>query len=101
VLGDEHKNHQDYDGHHERPENIARSLTAHGGQLAFPERYEAMRHVRFTGVPADNARNYQRDYRYSHGSPRQPAQGGATVIHNVIREIIRFLRAGGARFIGR
>ena len=85
MLGDEHKNHQEYDNQQERPENIARSVTAHAGQLALSGRYEAMRNMRLAGMPANKAGNYQRDYRYPHGSPRQPAQGGATVIHNVIR----------------
>jgi hypothetical protein len=95
------QNHHDYDRHQEQPDHVVRPVTTKAGQLAFPGWYEAMRHMRFAGVPADNAGNYQRDYRYSHGAPRQPARGGATVIHNVIREIVRFLRAGGARFIGR
>jgi hypothetical protein len=56
--------------------------------------------VRFTGVPADNAGNYQRDNRYSHGSPASQRRS-VMVIHNVIREIVRFLRAGGAHFNGR
>jgi hypothetical protein len=100
VLGDEHKNHQDYDCQQERPENIARSVTAHAGQLALSGRYEAMGHVRFTGVPADNAGNYQRDNRYSHGSPAS-LRRWVLVIHNVIGVILCFLRAGGAHFNGR
>lgn len=95
------QNHHNYDSHQEQPDQVVRPETTKTRQLAFSGRYEAMRHMRLAGVPADSAGNYQRDYRYAHRSARQPARGGATVIHNVIREIVRFLRAGGARFIGR
>ena len=91
------QNHHAYDRKQEEAENVMRPVTAHPGQLAFPERYEAMRYVHFTGVPADNAGNDQRDYRYSHGSPAG-LRRGVLAIHNVIREIVRFLRAGGVRF---
>jgi hypothetical protein len=99
VDGDD-QNHHDYDRHQEQADCVVAPVTTKAGQLAFSGRYEAMRHVRFTGVPADNAGNYQRDYRYSHGSPVS-LRRSVIVIHNVIREIVGFLRAGGAHFNGR
>ena len=93
------RDEKDYHGNdrkQEHPDHVVRPFLAEAAQLAFSDRYATMRHMRLAGVPADNAGNYQRDYRYAHGSasPRP----GVTVIHNVIREIVRFLRAGGVRF---
>ena len=90
------QDYHDYDGKQEQADHVVRPVPAQTGQLAFSGRYEPMRHMYFADMPADKAGNYQRDYRYPHGSasPRP----GVTVIHNVIREIVRFLRAGGVRF---
>jgi hypothetical protein len=90
------KNYHDNDRKQEQPDHVVLPVPAQAGQLAFPGRYEPMRHMNPAGMPADDTGNYQRDYRYPHGSasPRP----GVTVIHNVIREIVRFLRARGVRF---
>ena len=95
MNGDDQNYHR-YDGKQEHADQVARPEPAQAGQLTFSGRYQPMRHMYFADMPADKAGNYQRDYRYPHGSasPRP----GVTVIHNVIREIIRSLRAGGVRF---
>jgi hypothetical protein len=90
------QNYYGYDGKQEQPDHVVRPEPAQARQLAFPGRYEPMGHMHLADMPADKTGNYQRNYRYPHGSasPRP----GVTVIHNVIRKIIRFLRAGGVRF---
>jgi hypothetical protein len=76
------------DRHHpDQPLEVTGPVTAVRPELAFPHRDTAMRHMRFTGMPANKARECGSYYRYSHGGPVD-LWFGATVIKNVIGAMV-------------
>lgn len=76
------------DRHHpDQPLEVTGPVTAVRLELAFPHRDTAMRHMRFTGMPADKARECGSYYRYSHGES-MGLWFGVTVTNSVIGAMV-------------